>query len=95
YLHVEWQVRRGTSRLFTADTMCSAVCRLPLQDNCSDCGLYLLQYAESFLQNPVVHFDLPVRLEGWFPRHQVRSKRDQIRTLVLDLKEDQNHPAPS
>ncbi|XP_030211358.1 sentrin-specific protease 7 [Gadus morhua] len=94
YLQVEWQVRRGKARLFTPDTVCSAVCRLPLQDNSSDCGLYLLQYAESFLQNPVVHFDLPVRLEGWFPRQQIRSKRDQIRSLVLDLREDQSHPGP-
>ncbi|CAL8285175.1 unnamed protein product [Gadus morhua 'NCC'] len=61
YLQVEWQGRRGKARLFTPDTVCSAVCRLPLQDNSSDCGLYLLQYAESFLQNPVVHFDLPTR----------------------------------
>ncbi|CAL8236817.1 unnamed protein product [Boreogadus saida] len=73
YLQVEWQVRRGRARLFTPDTVCSAVCRLPLQDNSSDCGLYLLQYAESFLQNPVVHFDLPTRsipgfYGGWLRR---------------------------
>ena len=59
YLQVEWQVRRGTSRLFTADTMRSAVCRLPLQDNSSDCGLYLLQYAETFLQVPPLTLSPP------------------------------------
>lgn len=50
YLQVEWEVRRGTPRLFTSDSMRSSNCRVPLQDNSSDCGLYLLQYAESFLQ---------------------------------------------
>lgn len=50
YLQVEWEVRRGTPRLFTPDTMRSSNCRVPQQDNSSDCGLYLLQYAESFLQ---------------------------------------------
>lgn len=50
YLQVEWEVRRGTPRLFTSDNMKSSNCRVPLQDNSSDCGLYLLQYAESFLQ---------------------------------------------
>lgn len=50
YLQVEWEVRRGTARLFTPDTMRSSNCRVPQQDNSSDCGLYLLQYAESFLQ---------------------------------------------
>lgn len=50
YLQVEWEVRRGTPRLFTSDSVRSSSCRVPQQDNSSDCGLYLLQYAESFLQ---------------------------------------------
>ncbi|CAN9498291.1 unnamed protein product [Ophioblennius macclurei] len=88
YLQVEWDVRRRTPRLFTEETMKSCSCRVPLQDNSSDCGVYLLQYTHSFLQNPVVHFDLPVRLDGWFPRHCVRQKREEIRSLILRLKEE-------
>ncbi|XP_063067908.1 sentrin-specific protease 7b isoform X2 [Engraulis encrasicolus] len=85
YLQVEWEVRRGTPRRFTIDTIKGSNCKVPLQDNSSDCGLYLLQYVEAFLQNPVVHFELPLRLERWFPRQHVRQKREQIRELVLDL----------
>ncbi|XP_036397285.1 sentrin-specific protease 7-like isoform X2 [Megalops cyprinoides] len=85
YLQVEWEVRRGTPRDFTSDQMKGSHCRVPLQDNSSDCGVYLLQYVETFLQNPVVHFELPLRLEHWFPRQQVRRKRDEIRDLVLQL----------
>ncbi|XP_052357536.1 sentrin-specific protease 7-like [Oncorhynchus keta] len=85
YLHVEWEVRRGTRRDFTVDSMNASHCTVPLQDNSSDCGLYLLQYVESFLQNPVVHFDLPLRLERWFPRQQVWRKREEIRSLVMEL----------
>ncbi|XP_055772216.1 sentrin-specific protease 7-like isoform X1 [Salvelinus fontinalis] len=85
YLHVEWEVRRGTRRDFTVDSMKASHCTVPLQDNSSDCGLYLLQYVESFLQNPVVHFDLPLRLERWFPRQQVWRKREEIRSLVMEL----------
>ncbi|XP_046886299.1 sentrin-specific protease 7b [Hypomesus transpacificus] len=85
YLQVEWEVRKRTPRDFTADNMKSSHCRVPLQDNSSDCGLYLLQYVESFLQNPVVHFDLPVRLEHWFPRQRVWRKREEIRRLVMQL----------
>uniref|UniRef100_A0A8C9TE37 SUMO specific peptidase 7b n=1 Tax=Scleropages formosus TaxID=113540 RepID=A0A8C9TE37_SCLFO len=85
YLQVEWEVRRGSPRNFTAEQMKGSLCRVPLQDNSSDCGVYLLQFAESFLQNPVVHFDLPLNLENWFPRQQVRRKRDEIRELVLQL----------
>ncbi|KAI4883783.1 hypothetical protein NFI96_012392 [Prochilodus magdalenae] len=85
YLQVEWEVRKGTRRVFNDDNIRGSPCRVPLQDNSSDCGLYLLQYVESFLQNPVVHFDLPLRLERWFPRQQVRKKREELRELVLQL----------
>ncbi|TWW81085.1 Sentrin-specific protease 7 [Takifugu flavidus] len=85
YLESEWEVRRGSSRDFGADEMQSSHCKVPLQDNSSDCGLYLLHYVESFLKDPVVHFDLPLHLERWFPRQQVRRKRDEIRDLVLNL----------
>ncbi|XP_028837070.1 sentrin-specific protease 7b isoform X2 [Denticeps clupeoides] len=85
YLQVEWELRKGTPRHFTADNMKGSHCKVPQQDNSSDCGLYLLQYVESFLQNPVVHFELPVRLEHWFPRQEVKRKREEIRELVLHL----------
>ncbi|XP_042260171.1 sentrin-specific protease 7b [Thunnus maccoyii] len=89
YLQVEWEVRRGTPRLFTSDSMRSFNCRVPQQDNSSDCGLYLLQYVESFLQNPVVHFDLPTRLDNWFPRQRVRQKREEIGSLIMRMHESQ------
>ncbi|XP_069577356.1 sentrin-specific protease 7-like isoform X2 [Brachyistius frenatus] len=89
YLQVEWEVRRRSHRLFSADSMRSCSCRVPQQDNSSDCGVFLLQYVESFLQNPVVHFDLPLRLDGWFPRQQVRQKREEIRSLILKLQRRQ------
>ncbi|XP_072527618.1 sentrin-specific protease 7b isoform X2 [Salminus brasiliensis] len=85
YLQVEWEVRRGTPRAFGENSIRGCHCKVPLQDNSSDCGLYLLQYVESFLQNPVVHFEFPLRLERWFPRQQVRRKREELRELVLQL----------
>lgn len=113
YLQVEWEVKRGGNRDFSTENMAGSHCKVPLQDNSSDCGLYLLQYAETFLQvglypfftdvsncrfqtlqtsamlfsfqDPVVHFDLPLRLERWFPRQQVRGKREEIRDLILHL----------
>lgn len=50
YLQVEWEVRKGSTRAFTSESISRSLCRVPLQDNSSDCGLYLLQYVESFLQ---------------------------------------------
>ncbi|XP_051283897.1 sentrin-specific protease 7 isoform X1 [Dicentrarchus labrax] len=90
YLQVEWEVRRATPRRFTPDNMMSSNCRVPQQDNSSDCGLYLLQYAESFLQNPVVHFNLPLGLDNWFPRQLVRQKREEIRSLIMRMHRSQS-----
>ncbi|XP_055007712.1 sentrin-specific protease 7 isoform X2 [Boleophthalmus pectinirostris] len=90
YLQSEWEARRGSSRDFGPDQMESSHCNVPLQDNSSDCGLYLLHYVESFLKDPIVHFDLPLHLKFWFPRHQVRRKREEIRDLVLKLYRTQN-----
>uniref|UniRef100_A0A8C6SMI2 Ubiquitin-like protease family profile domain-containing protein n=1 Tax=Neogobius melanostomus TaxID=47308 RepID=A0A8C6SMI2_9GOBI len=89
YLHVEWESRRGSKRLFSTETFKTCNCRVPQQDNSSDCGLYLLQYAQAFLQNPVVDLELPVRLDAWFPRQHVRDKREEIRRLVLRLHREQ------
>ncbi|XP_057709382.1 sentrin-specific protease 7 [Corythoichthys intestinalis] len=89
YLQSEWEARRGSSRDFGPDQMKSSHCQVPLQDNSSDCGLYLLQYVESFLKDPVVHFELPLHLHRWFQRRQVRSKRDEIRDLVLQIYRQQ------
>ncbi|XP_061571785.1 sentrin-specific protease 7-like [Cololabis saira] len=90
YLQVEWEVRRTSSpRLFSSNAVRSSSCSVPQQDNSSDCGVYLLQYVETFLQNPVVNFDLPLNLHTWFPRQRVRQKREEIRTLILDLHRNQ------
>ncbi|XP_039511794.1 sentrin-specific protease 7 isoform X2 [Pimephales promelas] len=89
YLQVEWVTKRGGFRDFSVDHMVGSHCKVPLQDNSSDCGLYLLQYAESFLQDPVLHFDLPLRLDCWFHRQQVRGKREEIRDLILNLYKSQ------
>ncbi|RVE75526.1 hypothetical protein OJAV_G00017810 [Oryzias javanicus] len=92
YLQVEWEMRRRTPRLFSVDKMKGFSCRVPQQGNSSDCGVFLLQFAHSFLQvsiNPVVNFDLPPRLENWFPQQQVRRKREEIRSLILKLHQNQ------
>lgn len=87
YLQEEWLVRRGKRRVFSH--MTSSHCRVPQQDNSSDCGVFLLHYVEMFLKNPIVHFELPPHLEGWFRRQQVRVKREQIRQLIMRLHETQ------
>ncbi|NXL71552.1 SENP7 protease, partial [Leptocoma aspasia] len=85
YLEVEWEAKRKTHREFSKSTMIDLCPRVPKQDNSSDCGVYLLQYVESFFQNPIVSFEQPLHLENWFPRQLIRNKREEIRDLILQL----------
>lgn len=50
YLEVEWEVRKGYKRSFSKDVMKGSNPKVPQQNNFSDCGVYILQYVESFFE---------------------------------------------
>ena len=61
------------------------------QPNFSDCGIYLLQYVESFFKAPIQDYSLPIRtLRSWFPEEEVRNKRQRIAQLIRQLAASQN-----
>ncbi|KAM9316602.1 sentrin-specific protease 6 [Gastrophryne carolinensis] len=90
YLEVEWEVRKGTKRSFSKDVMKGSNPRVPQQNNFSDCGVYILQYVESFFENPIQSFDLPMNLTDWFPQQRMKTKREEIRNLILHLQQLQS-----
>ncbi|XP_067427840.1 sentrin-specific protease 6 isoform X2 [Thunnus thynnus] len=89
YLEVEWEVRKGTQRSFGKDVMKGSSPRVPQQDNFSDCGVYILQYVESFFENPIPSFHLPVNLSEWFPQQRMKTKREEIKELILKIQAQQ------
>ncbi|XP_047429985.1 sentrin-specific protease 6 isoform X2 [Mugil cephalus] len=89
YLEVEWEVRKGSQRSFGKDVMKGSSPRVPQQDNFSDCGVYVLQYVESFFENPIPSFHLPVNLSEWFPQQRMKTKRKEIEELILKIQEQQ------
>ncbi|KAM7368263.1 hypothetical protein PAMP_014503 [Pampus punctatissimus] len=89
YLEVEWEVRKGTQRSFGKDMMKGSSPRVPQQDNFSDCGVYILQYVESFFENPIPSFHLPVNLSEWFPQQRMKTKREEIKELILKIQAQQ------
>ncbi|XP_022625981.1 sentrin-specific protease 6 isoform X3 [Seriola dumerili] len=89
YLEVEWEVRKGTQRSFGKDVMKGSSPRVPQQDNFSDCGVYILQYVESFFENPIPSFHLPVNLSEWFPQQRMKTKREEIKDLILKIQAQQ------
>ncbi|KAH0622098.1 hypothetical protein JD844_024078 [Phrynosoma platyrhinos] len=90
YLQVEWEVRKGSKRSFSKEVMKGSNPKVPQQNNFSDCGVYVLQYVESFFETPIVNFELPMNLTDWFPRPRMKTKREEIRNIILKLQEQQN-----
>ncbi|XP_030060002.1 sentrin-specific protease 7 [Microcaecilia unicolor] len=95
YLQVEWHVKKGMPREFSRSNMRDFYPRVPKQGNSSDCGIYLLQYVESFFQNPIIDFELPISLERWFPPDIMRTKRREIHDLILKLHIQQQRSSTS
>lgn len=89
YLKVECRVKKKLQREFSRSSMRELYPKIPKQNNSTDCGLYLLQYVESFSQKPIENFETPLHLENWFPSCAVRNKREKIRDLILRLHVEQ------
>ncbi|XP_018420771.1 PREDICTED: sentrin-specific protease 7 [Nanorana parkeri] len=89
YLKVECHVKRQSEREFSRSSMRELYPKVPKQNNSTDCGLYLLQYVESFSQKPIENFEPPMHLENWFPSCVVKNKREEIRDLILRLHVEQ------
>nr|XP_045016347.1 sentrin-specific protease 6 isoform X2 [Jaculus jaculus] len=90
YLEVEWEVKKGSKRSFSKDFMKGSNPKVPQQNNFSDCGVYILQYVESFFENPILNFELPMNLVNWFPPPRMKTKREEIRNIILKLQEEQS-----
>jgi Ulp1 family protease len=53
YLKIEYKAKKGAERDFNKDSIRGALPKVPQQNNFTDCGIFMLQYAESFFEvNP-------------------------------------------
>lgn len=50
YLSCEYVAKMGSEKVFSKDTIKGASLKVPQQSNFTDCGLYVLQYVESFFK---------------------------------------------
>lgn len=91
YLRVEWYVKKKTVRSFDRNKMKGASPTVPLQSNYSDCGIYLLQYVESFFETPISNYSIPIKgLQNWFSDECVNLKRAELRKLITSLMIEQH-----
>lgn len=42
-----------------------------------------------FLQTPIPSFHLPMNLSDWFPQQRMKTKREEIRELILKIQAQQ------
>ncbi|KAA0186874.1 hypothetical protein HAZT_HAZT006776 [Hyalella azteca] len=91
YLTVEHLHKRKEARAFTRETMKGAVPRVPQQTNYTDCGLYTLQFTESFFDLPLKDYRFPMRsIVNWFDEALVAGKREFIALLIKRLMDEYN-----
>ena len=91
YLKCEYKTKLDKDREFDKDNFKGFCPKVPQQPNFSDCGLFALQYAESFFKTPIADFALPISgLRKWFSSDVMRSKRSDIAKIIRELTEQQN-----
>ena len=95
YLTCEWKAKMVPTgleeRIFTRDNMVGSYPKVQQQPNSTDCGVYLLQYVESFFKDPYAEYCLSVAsVDNWFAKRDVEGKRNQIAMLIKELSKEQN-----
>ncbi|RNA41042.1 sentrin-specific protease 7 isoform X4, partial [Brachionus plicatilis] len=93
YLECEWKSKYPNDEqepTFLTKMMGTNV-EVPLQTNYFDCGIYLLQYVESFFTKPVEKLNIPINLDTWFPLSMIKSKRSSIKKLIIKLRDNQKN----
>lgn len=95
YLTCEYAARKGSgaakAKVFDKDLMPGHNAKVPQQNNFTDCGLFVLQYVEEMVRNPIGDFRLPMKaLKNWFNIHKVTRKREDIAMLIRQLLEGQH-----
>ena len=96
YLWCEYMAKIGKdsgkfSRDWAKEFMPFSSPKVQQQPNFSDCGVYLLQYVESFFEDPISDYTLPITtLKSWFSEDGVKKKRAKIAELIRNLTAEQN-----
>lgn len=92
YLQQELSSRKGIKRTLSLNDVIGKYAKPPKQHNMSDCGLYLLHFAEVFLKSPHKLLDAIVNnkpeVEQYWKADELPNKREYYRDVVMQLAED-------
>ena len=90
YLRAEWETRYKSIGEYSCD-MIGHHPKLPIQPNSSDCGLFVLEYAECFFKKPIKDFSFPLKLDNWFSLDEIKHKRNSVIKLIFDLSQNETY----
>ena len=93
YLSCEWKtkINGAQENVFSKENMVGVCPEVQLQHNGTDCGVYLIQYIESFFTDTRINFRLPIcSLKELFTTEMVEKKRNDIASLIRKLAKEQN-----
>ncbi|ORX55493.1 cysteine proteinase [Piromyces finnis] len=66
--------------------------KVPKQSNSLDCGVYLIKYIETFLQDPDKYMDMVLVSKRddneWFSKESIKKKREDVRDLIIHLTKE-------
>jgi len=93
YLTMEWKAKvLGNAKVFTEENMPQYNPIVRGQKNSKDCGIFLLQYVQSFFQTPMRDWtDATIEHRDWFDKEEAMKKRGKIAKLIRDLAVKQNY----
>lgn len=80
FLSHEYERIYGETRVFNRESMPNHSVVVPQQNNRVDCGIFVLQFVESFLANPNIDYHQPQA--DWFNEIHILQKREKILKLL-------------
>jgi len=97
YLSEEWKARKQSEKKFTGKNIRCLIPEVPTQTNDTDCGVFLLLFAEHFCALPPSSFDSEKSLSNYFSewpdQDVIPKKRQEIIKVIERLSSEQSQAA--
>eukprot|EP01134_Creolimax_fragrantissima_P008471 CFRG8471T1 len=93
YLQREWNARKNSpdipDMVYCKENFKGTHAKVPFQMNSVDCGLFLLQYVEEMIGNPLSCEKTPIECPTWFSKNKISTKRADIFDRCKALEREQ------
>ena len=84
----------GTIGTIDSDSIITRYINVPIQKNSADCGIFLLNYAHMFFQNPMVvaqQIEERASFQNWFNPKEMKYSRAKLKEILSSLPGQDAH----